>query len=447
MKRMSTMRRTVGLALAAFLLGAGTLWAIDLENLQKAYEKATRDYQAKSYEAYLEDINEALRYFPNHPILLFRQAAAYSLTGKPLKALLPLRQTAAMGLVFNIWQDPDFRALQKRPEMQHILDAYARNAQPLKGSRPVFSYPGKALLIEGVAFDPKDNRFYLGSVRRGEILRLDRTGKGGPLSRPEDGLWGVMGLKVDPARRRLWAAVSAVPQLAGFKAEDAGRAGLACYDLKTGRLLKKYVLPGKPETHLLGDLTVDGQGTVLATDSQSPLIYSLDPSADAPEVFLKYDPFQSLQGIDLTPDGKTIYVADYSVGLYAVDRATRTVRYLEAPRGTALIGIDGLYYYQGSLIAVQNGLKPNRVLRVFLSRDGSRIGSVAALEANEPTMTEPTLGCVVGDLFYFNANAQWDLVDDKGRAAPSDKWKDPVIRVIDLKAPPAKPKPAPKAKR
>ncbi len=447
MRRTQSMVRTAGRALAFFLIAAAPLGAVDLQSLQKAYERATQDYQAKNYQAYLEDINEALRYFPNHPILLFRQAAAYSLSGTPLKAMLPLRQTAAMGLVFNVWQDPDFKALQKRPELQRILDAYAQNAQPLRGSRTLFSYPGKALLVEGVVFDPQDNRFYLGSVRRGMILRLDKTGRGSVFSRPEDGLWGVMGLKVDPTRRRLWAALSAVPQLAGFKAEDAGRAGLACYDLKTGRLIRKAVLPGKPESHLLGDLTVDAKGMVLATDSQAPLIYSLDPDGEAPEVFLKSDLFQSLQGIDLSADGKTIYVADYSVGLYAVDRATKTVRYLEPPKNAALIGIDGLYSYQGSLIAVQNGLKPNRILRVFLSPDGSRIESVAALEANEPTMTEPTLGCVAGDMFYFNANAQWALADDKGQVAPDAKWKDPLVRVIDLKNPPAKPVPAKKGKR
>ncbi len=444
MNRTRSTRRTAGPALAFILLATLSLalQAIDLPNLQKAYEKATKDYQAKNYQAYLEDINEALRYFPNHPILLVRQAAAYSLAGMPLKAMVPLRQTAAMGLVFNVWQDPDFKALQKRPEMQRILDAYAKNAQPRNGSRPVFSYPGKALLIEGVAFDPRDDRFYLGSVRRGMILRLDRAGRGTVFSKPEDGLWGVMGLKVDEARRRLWAALSAVPQTAGFKAEDAGRAGLACYDLKTGRLIKKVALPGKPESHLLGDLTLDAKGTVFATDSQSPLIYSLEENSETPEVFLKHDLFQSLQGIDLSPDGKTIFVADYSVGLYAIDRESKAVRYLEPPRTAALIGIDGLYCYRGSLIAVQNGLKPNRILRVFLSPDGSRIESVATLEANEPTMSEPTLGCIVDDMFYFNANAQWALVDDRGQAAPDAKWKDPLVRAIDLKAAPAKPGPA-----
>ncbi len=421
-----------GLSLALALLGAAGLRAIDLAKLQAAYEKATKAYEARNYQEYSEDINEALQYFPNHPILLYRQAAAYALAGTPLKAMAPLRQTAAMGLVFNVWQNADFRSLQKRPELQRILDLYAKNAQPLKGSRLVFSVPQKGLLIEGVAYDPDGGRFYLGSVRRREVLRLDRNGKGDVLSRPQDGLWGVMGLRVDAAGRKLWAALSAVPQMSGFKADDAGRAGIAAYDLKSGKLEKKLVLPGKPEAHLLGDLAVDKKGAVLATDSQAPVIYAVPASGSELEVFLRYDLFQSLQGLDFSPDGKTIFVADYSVGVYAIDRQTKAVRYLEVPRTAALIGIDGLYFYQGSLIAVQNGLRPNRILRIFLNKDFSRIERVTVLEANEPTMTEPTLGCLVNDTFYFNANAQWALVDDKGQAAPDSKWKDPVVRAIDL---------------
>lgn len=430
MKRIASLVLIGGLSVV--FLAASAQGAIDLEKLQKAYDSASKAYDAKNYEEYLEDINEGLQAFPNHPILLYRQAAAYALLGKPLKALVPLRQTAAMGLVFNIWQNADFRGLQSRPELQRIIDLYAKNVQPLKGSQAVFSLPRKALLIEGVAFDPQGGKFYLGSVRQHQILRVDRSGMGDVLSRPEDGLWGVMGLRVDAPRRTLWAAMSAVPQMSGFKAADEGRAGVVGYDLKTGKLARKLLLPGKPDSHVLGDLAVDAGGTVLATDSQSPLIYAVPAAGNALEVFLKSDLFQSLQGIDFSPDGKTIFVADYSVGLYAIDRQTKAVRYLDAPRNAALIGIDGLYYYQGSLLAVQNGLKPNRILRVFLSKDFTAIERVDVLEANEPTMVEPTLGCLAGDTFYFNANAQWALVDDKGLAAPDSKWKDPVIRMISL---------------
>jgi hypothetical protein len=430
-------RRCLALtALAAVvLLGASRLPAgpaVDLDKLKDAYQQAQKAYEAKDYPAYLKAVTEALRYFPNHPILLYRQAGAFALNGQPLKALAPLRRTAGMGLVFDIWDNSDFRSLQHRPEFKTVMNLYARNARPLKGSRRAFAIPGKGLLIEGLAYDPHSKKFLASSVRRREILTVDRSGRTAPLSRPEDGLWAVMGLRVDASRRLLWAAMSALPQMEGYKAEDQGRAGLACYDLKTGALRTKYVLPGKPETHLLGDLAVDAEGTVVATDSQAPVIYAVPRTGDALEVLLQNDDFQSLQGIDFSPDGKTLFVADYSVGVYAIDRQTKAVRLLEPPRGTALIGIDGLYFFRGSLLGVQNGLRPNRVIRMFLDPDYSRILKVSVLEANEPSMSEPTLGVVVDDAFYFNANSQWSLVDDRGRAAPDDKWQDPVILEIGL---------------
>jgi hypothetical protein len=220
--------------------------------------------------------------------------------------------------------------------------------------------------------------------------------------------------------------------MTGLKPEDEGRAGIVCYDLKTGRLAKKYLLPGKPENHLLGDLAVDAAGAVMATDSHMPVVYTPSATGDSLDVFLEYDQFQSLQGIDFSPDGRVIFVADYSVGLYVIDRQTKAVRLLEPPKAAALIGIDGLYFYQGSLLAVQNGLKPNRVLRVFLNKDYSRIERVSVLEANQPAMPEPTLGVIVGGVFFFIANSQWALVDDKGQAAPNEKWKDPVILQVSL---------------
>jgi len=430
---MKPKRSLVILAVFALALIQGaSLQAIDLEKLEKAYQQAMKDYEAKDYPAYLDSLLEAQQYFPNHPVLLYRLAGAYALNGKPLKAMIPLRETAAMGLVFDVWKNTDFRSLQKRPEFNRLLSLYEKNAQPLKTSRTAFTIPEKALLTEGLAYDSQDKKFFVSSVRQRKILRLDQSGRGDVLSRNEDGLWAVMGMKVDAARRKLWAATSAVPQMTGLKPEDEGRAGIACYDLKTGRLAKKYLLPGKPENHLLGDLAVDAKGTVVATDSQMPILYTPSATGDSLDVFLKYDLFQSLQGIDFSADGRTIFVADYSVGLYAIDRQTKAVRLLDPPKNAALIGIDGLYFYQGSLLAVQNGLKPNRILRVFLNKDYSRIERVSVLEANQQAMPEPTLGVIAGGVFFYIANGQWALVDDKGQAAPNDKWNDPVILRVNL---------------
>jgi hypothetical protein len=67
---------------------------------------------------------------------------------------------------------------------------------------------------------------------------------------------------------------------------------------------------------------------------------------------------------------------------------------------------------------VQNGVNPQRVVRLFLSKDLSRVERFETVAANQPAFDEPTLGVLVKDHFYFIANSQWGALDEQGRLAP-----------------------------
>jgi len=82
-------------------------------------------------------------------------------------------------------------------------------------------------------------------------------------------------MRVDTARRFLWACTTAFPQMKGFSASDKGRAGIFKYELATGKLLKTYILP-PGEDHALGDLIIDRDENVYATDSIAPVIYKIE---------------------------------------------------------------------------------------------------------------------------------------------------------------------------
>jgi hypothetical protein len=72
-----------------------------------------------------------------------------------------------------------------------------------------------------------------------------------------------------------------------------------------------------------------------------------------------------------------------------------------------LLGIDGLYYHKSTLIGGQNGVNPQRVIRLTLSKDVNRFDRFETLEANNPAFDEPTLGVLVKHDFYFIAHSQW----------------------------------------
>jgi sugar lactone lactonase YvrE len=137
-------------------------------------------------------------------------------------------------------------------------------------------------------------------------------------------------------------------------------------------------------------------------------------------------------GLALSPDEKTLYVADYSRGIARVDRASREVTFLTPRADATLAGIDGLAMDKGDLISVQNGVKPHRVVRIALEPDGGSVRSVTILEMGHPSYNEPTLGVVAGRDFVYVANSQWGLFDRGAGKWQADRLKEPVILRLPL---------------
>ena len=160
----------------------------------------------------------------------------------------------------------------------------------------------------------------------------------------------------------------------------------------------------------------------------------IHPQKDEIELFLEDPAFGSPQGLAFSGDEQHLFMADYGTGLFDIDVKTRKVAHLAPVSGATLLGIDGLYFYKGGLIGVQNGVTPQRLVRVALSRDLSRAERLEVMEANNPVFLEPTLGVLVKDTFYFIANSQWPLIDENGKLAAEDKLQDPVVLKIKLDA-------------
>ena len=129
-------------------------------------------------------------------------------------------------------------------------------------------------------------------------------------------------------------------------------------------------------------------------------------------------------------DQKHLFLADYAKGLFVIDVATRQVKSVAAD--FTLLGIDGLYSYKGTLLAVQNGVNPQRLVRYFINKTLDRVDHFEVLEANNPIFDEITLGVLVKNDFYFIANSQWGAIDKNGKLAPNDKLTDPTILKLRL---------------
>ncbi|MDT7602196.1 MAG: hypothetical protein QOF61_193, partial [Acidobacteriota bacterium] len=369
---------------------------------------------------------------PNHSRLMYFVAVAYALNGNTGEALSWLDRVARLGVVVPAGSDENFNSIKDSAEFKVILEKFRRNALPIVRSIPAFTIHEKGVVPESVAYDRVAKNFYLSSIYKRKILRVGASGEATEFATARDGLWSVAGMKVDAARRLLWACTVAHPQMSGYKEEENGTTGLLKFDLRTGRLIKKYLLPNHPQPHWLGDLAINSRGDVFATDSITPAIYIVRQDRDEIETFLESEQFSSPQGLDFTPDEKHLFMADYAKGLFLVDLATKKITLLPPPPDSTLLGIDGLYFHNGALVAVQNGTTPPRIIRLILDKTLSRLERFETLEANNPIFDDPTLGVVVKDWFYFIANSQWGAIDEKGNLAPAEKLKDPVILKLKL---------------
>src|SRR6185295_1057398 len=253
----------------------------------------------------------------------------------------------------------------------------------------------------------------------------------------QDSLWSVLGVRVDLVRRLLWLSIVETSYMVGAPPNANPRTGLAAFDLATKRLVWRWVLPPDSTPHFFGDLLVSSTGDVYTTDSSSPLLirvrrrgagYVADTVATSPL-------FRSLQGLALSADERTLYVADYSLGILAVDLAHHTVKPVASDPGVSVLGVDGMIRYGTALIGIQNGAAPLRVIRMDLSADGMRITGVHELDRHLPLADQPTIGTLWGDRFLYVANSLWDWYDEGGKLRPGATLPRPTVLELDLAKP------------
>jgi hypothetical protein len=366
---------------------------------------------------------------PHNGDVMYKLAGAYALNNSSQQAFDILLRMVVMGLAYDTSEDADFTSLHDFQVYDYVAQSLKDNFLPFGSSEVAFVVDEKGLLGESIAHDEKTGSFFISSVRKGKVIRIDKDGKTEDFIKPgQDGLWGAFGIKTDSERRHLWVASSAAPQFEGVKKADVGRAGLFKFDLDSGELIKKYIVAPDGQQHLLGELVIASNGDVYASDSQTPKVFKLAHDSDQVEELFRSDNFVNLQGITLGPQEKHLFLADYHLGLFVVDLEAERIRRLVAPRDVNVGGIDGLYFHGADqLIAIQNGIRPNRVVRYWVNDTFTDIVGTEPLESSNTHFDDPTLGTFIDADFYYVANSQWPLYNSDGDVRDPNKLKALVV--------------------
>jgi sugar lactone lactonase YvrE len=396
------------------------------------YRAAVQAYKAGDLQAFLEHAREAQALRPAHGGVTYALASAFALIGDTAGAFATLRHFAVLGYSADLAADSDFVRLRGNEQYAELARRLERNGEPVVVSRVAFELPERDLLTEGIAHDARDDVFYVGSVHQSKIFRVTRGGKASEFAAELPGRWAPLGLRVDRKGGALWVAAAALPHTARYNPADSGRSAILRYDLQSGRLSARYDAPTDGMPHLIGDLIVTRAGDLYATDSRAPVLYRVPARGDSLERFVESPLLLSGQGLALTPDERSLYVADYARGILRVDLRDRNVSLVEAADSVLALGIDGLYFHQGSLVGIQNGVTPHRVARFTLGPTGDRVLRAEVLERAHPRYDEPTLGVLVDGELYYIANAQWERFGEDGRIAKPEALKTPTVLRLRL---------------
>ena len=415
--------RNFALVSLLILLASGPAYA---DAYADARAEAIAAYQAEDFAAMEAAVEKSLLARPGYHGALFNLALARVLNENPEGALEIFNGLVASGVDYQITEMDEFASLQELQDWDDYAAAAEKLREPVGEASIAYQFPVNDYVPEGIALFGND--LLLGSIRYGNIERIGMEASS--LASPEDsGHWSVFGMRIGPDGG-LWYASASVPEFAGFNEVNGGLTGLFRYDFHKREVTVRAVLPKGESGMVLGDLIFADDDTIYATESLTGALYHYSLSDDEFTQVVAPGQLRSMQGLVLDNSGEYLYVADYVGGLFRIQLSDYSVERVTADDSTNLYGIDGLYRRGNELIAIQNGIQPNRVAAFTLSADGASVTGMRVLARNLPEFDEPTLGVVAGDEFLFVANSHWNRFDRSGGLP--DGLTGPIILRLQL---------------
>ena len=382
------------------------------ETLQSLYQAALTAYEEKNYEIYRVKLQKADELRPNHPTIVPRLAAAWALTGRKIRSIQTLKQMLLMDASFDFINNSEFDNIRDHKSYAELVE-FQREVASVEVNDEVFRTIDAGML-HPESFVLLDNgEMLLGSIRENRIVKVDAEGN------VEDWLempYSVLGMKYVKATDRLWVATAAFENSKNYSPEAKGHSMIVEVDVALAQVVHGVEFD---DGAIIGDVEIDEELRIWHSDSNKPLLVrNVTDTADYYGPFArKYVDLQdthfNLQGLTLDETYENLYFSDYISGIHRMNLKTDRVQKVFGPDDVLLKGIDGLYAYNNSLIAIHNGTKPYRVVQYFLDDSGLFIDQARIINRGGESLGEPTLGQVKDGYFYYLANSPWQAYDEE----------------------------------
>jgi len=370
--------------------------------------------QQNDYERLSWVLKRVSQLMPNSGDIKLQLALVYAKMADKTRAYDTLMRMQMQGFGYDLASDARFEPVHGTRVWDYIVANLNVNSKSFGEGKVAFDLPKSDNLLNALAWDPKRKSLLIGSARDGSIHLLDQKGKLTDFiaagSNPN--LWGIDALGVDSAHGKLYVATSASPKFAKFSADNANKAALLEFDLASGKFVKKYtVSPDVPRT--FNDIAVSEKGMVYVADGAHHIIYKVE--GDTLKLLVQNAKLTSISALAISGDGRVLYVADYSLGIFGFDLAKgEAFEPKYNPDQLVLGGIVGMHWYDGTLVIIEDGMVPKRVMRLVLSPDGRAIVGAMPLDVASQDFIALGDGAIAGDKLYFIANRQDSLYDSNG---------------------------------
>ena len=390
------------------------------------YNLAKEAYQQGDYSGFLDQMIKADSLLPFSRPIKYNLAAAYSMNGLFQKSYNVIDQLILIDTNIPFNEDSVFSKLKTDNSYSKYLKKVDQQNEEISNSQVAFEIEEIDLHPESVTFDPGSGFFYISSMRKRKVVRYDpkdQTVEDWITTADLRDLYGVMGMKVSPDGNYLWLCSSPLPEMEGF--DNNGRYTPSVFKISLSDK-SKYDQYALPVDAVPGDLVLSENGNCYVSDSAIPRIFMI--KKNRAQIFYDgQETLVNLQGITLNKN--TLFIADYLLGVHWMSLTDKEPQPVSIDPPNNLAGVDGLYFYQNSLITVQNGVYHYRIGRYYLD-DQNKILNFEFYEKASEYLDEPTLGVITDDRLYFVANSPWKYYEESRLL--TDKIKTPQIRYLDL---------------
>lgn len=399
----------------------------DVAALMKLAHDARKN---KDYKSLVKVMEKVVKKKPFIPALKYQLAQAYSLAGNKSASYDTLIKLQKQGVYFDLQNDDALEIIKPHKVFDYIKKNMDVNGEHYGEGAEVFninkSFSG--LLFESLEYDKNSDSFLMGSLRDGSVIKIENNGKisrlieaapGGP-----KGPWAALNLAVDEKNDILWVGSAAISQFGKVDKETGGMAGLFKYQLSTGKLLTSVLIPENKRPSFIRDMHLTDQGDLYFIDGIKNLVLKIEKDSDQIKVVFSTGKYQNLRTITSDDTGTILYLSDNEEGIIVLNLTNQDIYNFPNQEALNLTGISDMIFDDNSLVILQNGFKPERILRLKLNDSKFVIEHMFPIESGNPDFNGMTYATIVDEGIFYIANSQLPKTNLYGGLIPGQQWED-----------------------